>query len=285
MRINLSGWYYGKISVGDIVLDITTFPILRPKVTQDQIIDNYNQTLEKVIDLQELFEDKEAFLDSVKELNLKDGLNKTRLLVKEPSYPPLFWDKQDSLEEQVLDPKKALKKHRYFSRSRLLLKEYDIEGTNAKIEIPSNRTKNQVKIDITHLTLSYLIEVYQNKTNRHLDQGDSIYYDSVTDRIIADKIVDGLTDIILEDDKKTQIESRYLNQETKGGFTPLKGVLNVISLASIAYVGYKSLNNPSFLFLMPAIYIARNTIYSSIKKTKGQEYKPEFDLRNMDLKI
>lgn len=192
MKTNFSGWYLGRFSIYDKVIDIPRFQI-RPKIKQSELEIYYKETLKEIVNHRDFFEQKEAFNQILEEL--KD-LSKAELRVLEPNYPPPFRYETESLEEQILHPKESLRNHKYFTRGRIYAQEFPSEGTLAVIEVPSDRTRQETKKTVTHLTLSYLVEIYEEKIKNNFNL--ITLEEEIEYRQASEGFVDCLTNLVLK---------------------------------------------------------------------------------------
>jgi len=286
--MNLTGLYVGILNLETKILDFEKVRI-RPKITDEDVKAYYQECIAKIGKrCKDYFEDQEAFNTVLDEtLNGK----KPELIARESVYPnPLNLVCSRRLLESILDPNPSITQSRYFysphliiplpvSRdspfSKLIDQSKDIvhapKGAKPRIEIPNDYTLPKAKGATFHETLHYFIIQYQLASGRLFT--DRLNFAPTGERALAEKLiheraVEELTDILLEDDEEALFQDRWVRFQF---VNPQSGpeLWKTVSISTTLGIGIYCLlaDKPQYLPLVIIPAITRRVLLRKYKNS------------------
>lgn len=293
MKLHLSGWHNGIIGLENKVIDIVKGQI-RPRATEQELHDYYDECVEKLQNHSEYFEEQQAFQETLEEAKIK----KPKLIARNPVYPGFFRSKPyfESFERMFNPDKKIESKYFYNAQFRISIplsedslfteiidsssenitriseEGIDKEEHRARIEIPNDRTPAETKFSTFHESLHYITFQYQIKSKRLFAKNvdGSKKERHIAENIIQEGVTDELTDLLLEDDKDALFESRWEFYQRRN---PHQIPRMLISLAASVGTGLsigKGIDNPAFLSFTPISIALGILAYNKYKNSKKQ---------------
>ncbi len=289
MKVNLSGWYHGRITLGGKVLDISRKEI-RPLTNESDLKKYYNECVSKLEKISPYFEDKESLEKTIEEVRLR---NIPHFKAMDLVYPNLFVYLYNFLKKESKHPNpqphnKSLYKAHY-TYLLTIEKPFDELYDNPKdegieevpeekyedyprIEIPNDRTRAETKISTYHETLHHVILLYKMKSKRLLTNNGEKYPTKKERRIaeyaLQEKTTKYLTDRLLEDDKEALFEYRW--GKRKYEYPLVTSINDVIIFSSIALM-LSSMVYPRLLLFVPLPLAGKYYISDKYKNSKRDE--------------
>ena len=292
-KLNLSGWYKGIIGFKDKVIDLGRMEV-RPRITEKELEEYYEECIEKLEEHSEYFIDQEAFEETRKNIL---GPKRAELIARDPVYPCIFDLREyKNLFKILSDPRKAKTEGRYFyipryvaliplsedspyfelidTSSKDIIKVSKEELTQKmfkpKIEIPNDRTKAEAKgytfhETLHHFLLNYLIESRRLLTPSDIDLSKEEKY--IVEYWLQESVVEELTDLLLEDDEEALFEERWLMYEAMNPVSVFLKMGTAISTGMLLGLG---LNNPELLPLVGVPSIVKNITIKKYRESKRE---------------
>lgn len=296
MKLNLSGWYNGLITLENRVLDLDRLQI-RPKLTEEDIKKEYEGCLNNLDVISEYFEDQEAFEKTRNKLIYE----RPKFVPKDPKYPtinPFNFKAQKEYQQEamsIFNPNKT-KPGKYFLAACLqiriplkddspFLKLHDEEAPQedqkpvetleekAIMLIPNDRLYKNAKASIVHESLHYIIVNYQLESKKLITKDEDFISRPKAERKIIESfaqegIVEYFTDLLLENDKEALFENRWTRYEPNAIHYKLtdlsRSLFTVLALS-------QGISYPEILPLAPIFYTASTIAKRKIKSSKKEE--------------
>ncbi len=288
MKINLSGWYHGRISLGGKVLDLLGKEV-RPLTNESTLEKYYKECVSKLEKISPYFEDKKSLEETINEVQVE---NIPHFKAIDSVYSNLFIFLYNHIKKskhpQTLPAKKSLCKAHYtylltiekpFDELYDNPKEEGIEEVPEEkyvnypmIEIPNDRTKAETKISTYHEALHHVILIYKMKSKRLLTTNGKKYTTKKERRTaeyaLQEKMVKHLTDRLLEDDKETLFEYRWRKQKYE---YPLAISINNSLIFSSIALALSSVVYPRLLLFIPLHLAGKYYLSNKYKNSKREE--------------
>jgi hypothetical protein len=294
MKVNLSGWYVGRIALDDRIIDLTENEI-RPRITEPELRGYHDECIKKLETFANHFEDVKAFEKTLEEIK---GPKRVNLVARDAHYPGLFNTKHlDKSIESLFNPEKIEDVSKFFYSSQYIAiiptknnpfvvfyddpekamnkisqEECKRQGL-PKIEIPNDRTRAEAKGSTFHETLHHVIVNYQINSGRLITKEGG--WKTKEDRraaesLMQEDIVMYLTDILLEDDKDALFEQRWQLHELNHPGAEI--IIDLAMLLPAAYIVGTNIMNPKWIPLALIPLATKPYAYGKYKKSKKEEF-------------
>ncbi len=304
MKLNLSGWYYGLIGLEKLVIDLSR-PQVRRRATKSDLEAYYAECVRKISLHPEYFADESAFRKAIEEVS---GTEKAKLVAKESNHVP-FWDMKAQRGEidMLLNLGSALSPSKYFYAARIhtfwplyegsvfaqLVDGSELgivsgaEAGQTLIEVPNDRSPAETKVSTMHETLHHILLRYQILSGRLMLQPEPSDK-SVAKRdlrfaeyLTEERVIEHLTDILLEDDKDALLERRWVRYTDRVMWWKLPAQVAVYATTGVL-VGL-SIANPVLTPLVFAPGAISRISYALYKHAKSEELT--MPIQRIELKI
>ena len=227
----MSGWYMGRIGLETKVIDLFKHEI-RPRATEQDLQRYYDECIMRLGDYADHFADQSAL-----KRTLEQALTSRRAVLeaKDPLYPPRskFAEHHSKRLQHALYPDDtSLGDDGYFYLGRGFLsvpsdsligklRESFVQdpkrkgmnrGYEVRLLIPNDRAPAETKAQLFHEALHYLIILYQIEAKRLFTGDASVEFTKAryeSEVLMQERVVQYLTDLLLEDDKDALFANRH----------------------------------------------------------------------------
>ncbi len=292
MKLNLSGWYLGRIGLEKLVIDLSRAQVRR-RATEADLEKYYAECIKKASQHPEYFANQEAFQRTIDDVL---AAKKAKLVAKGPNYVPLWNIKaqKGEIDQFLNNLGNDSSTSKYFYGARIHISwplgegsvfaqlvdkgDPNISVTKveqwATMEVPNDRTLAETKTSTIHETLHWLITYYQILSGRLMisrakmdelgtkkDQRRAHYF-------AQEGAIEYLTEVLLEDDKETLLEHRWSRYNRRAAWKKVAEFAVPIATGSLLGL---SITNPVLTPLIFAPAAISRICYALYRHAKREE--------------